>query len=347
MRELGMPKAAKSSLAEQLAEQRTHLLALRGHELARLLGGERLSRDRYGREGASVPDFGHSAKDRSLEVRIDPRQRDGLFVKPWAPGGDWKRSKDHVLGLLGFPAWQAGAVSLAPRSKARAQAELAANSNGPAAPERNERKANVAQRLWAKSKPAAGTPVEAYLDAVRGGLKPTDTLRFLPPVPPQYPHPAMIVPIGLGFIEPEPGRLIMPTEAVVGVHLTYLLPDGSGKADTEPVRRRIGQDTLGKPIPLAPMDDTLGLAVTEGVEDGLTVHWARGVGVWVAGGTTCMPALADGVPDYTSCVTVFMHPEPPAIEYAARLVRRLVERGIYAELQSTTQLQTLHARGAA
>jgi hypothetical protein len=148
----------------------------------------------------------------------------------------------------------------------------------------------------------------------------------------------MIAPIGLGFIEPEPGRLIMPSQAVVGVQLTYLIPDGSGKADTEPVRRRIGQGTLGRPIPLATMNDTLGLAVTEGVEDGLTVYWARRLGVWVAG-TSFMPALADSVPDYTSCVTVFMHPEPQAIECAARLVRRLLERGIHAELQSTTELQ--------
>jgi hypothetical protein len=335
-----MRKAAKSSPAEHLTEQRAYLLSLRGHGLARLLDGESLSRDRYGREGASVPDIGHSAKDRSLEVRIDPTQPDGLFVKPWAPGGDWKRSKDHVLGLLGFPAWQPGVVGLARRGTARAQSQLAANTIGPAAPERDKRKGNVAQWLWPKSKPAAGTPVERYLSSVRGGLKPTDTLRFLAPDPPRFPYPAMIVPIGLGFIEPEPGRLIMPSQAVVGVQLTYLLPDGSGKADTEPVRRRIGQGTLGRPIPLAPMNDTLGLAVTEGVEDGLTVYWARRLGVWVAGGTSFMPALADSVPDYTSCVTVFMHPEPQAIECAVRFVRRLLERGIHAELQSTTELQT-------
>jgi hypothetical protein len=160
----------------------------------------------------------------------------------------------------------------------------------------------------------------------------------------------MIVPIGLGFIEPEAGHLVMPADAVVGVHLTYLLPDGSGKADTEPVRRRIGQSTSGNPIPLAPMNDLLGLAITEGIEDGLTVYWAGGlgsIGVWAAGGVTFMPALADSVPDYTDCVTVYAHPEPQAIEQAAKLVRRLLERDIYAELQSTTDLPALPMEGRA
>jgi len=159
------------------------------------------------------------------------------------------------------------------------QSEPAAHTNGAAAAGCDERKRNVAQWLWGKSKPATGTAVEVYLASVRGGLKPPTAVRYLPPEPPRHPYPAMIAPIGLGFIEPEPGHLIMPTEAVVGVHLTYLLPDGSGKADVEPVRRRIGQDTLGNPIPLAPMNDTLGLAITEGVEDGLTVYCATATGV--------------------------------------------------------------------
>jgi len=160
----------------------------------------------------------------------------------------------------------------------------------------------------------------------------------------------MIVPIGRGFLEPEPGRIVMPADALVGVHLTYLLPDGSGKADAQPVRRRIGRNTSGNPIPLAPMNDTLGLAITEGIEDGLTIYWAGGpgsIGVWAAGGVTFMPALADSVPDYTDCVTVCAHPEPQAIEFAAKLVRRLLKRGIYAELQSTTDLPALPVEGKA
>jgi hypothetical protein len=159
----------------------------------------------------------------------------------------------------------------------------------------------------------------------------------------------MIAPIGRGYSEPEPGRIVMPTDAIIGVHLTYLLPDGSGKADVEPVRRRIGQNTSGHPIPLAPLNDLLGLAITEGVEDGLTISSAAGLGVWAAGGVTFMLALADSVPAYTDCVTVYAHPEPQDIEHAAKLVQRLLKRGIYAELQSTTDLPALpvSARAAA
>jgi hypothetical protein len=331
-----------SNNAEDRAAQRAYILSLGGQRLARQLGGDRLPPDKFGREGASVPGPGHSAKDRSLEVRIDPAQPDGLWVMTYSPRDTWETCKDHVLGVLGFPPWQPSGMGAARRPTARAQAEPQAEEP----PANVNRKRTVPQWLWDKSKPVPGSPVEIYLASVRGGLKATDTVRCLPADPPKYPHPAMIVPIGISFIEPEPGRLVMPTATVVGVHLTYLLPDGSGKADVEPVRRRIGHDTLGNPIPIAPMNDTLGLAITEGVEDGLTVYSAGRLGVWVAGGASFMPALADSVSDYTSCVTVFMHPEPSAIEFAARLVQRLLQRGIFAELQSTIGLQPLQARAA-
>ena len=56
---------------------------------------------------------------------------------------------------------------------------------------------------------------------------------------PKHPFPAMIVPFGVPD-EPLPGVYAMPAERIQAVHLTYLQPDGSGKAPVDPQRRVIG-----------------------------------------------------------------------------------------------------------
>src|SRR5215510_10144720 len=63
----------------------------------------------------------------------------------------------------------------------------------------------------------------------------------------RYKHPAMIAKFGFG-------------DNVHAVHLTYLLPDGSDKADTKPQRR-----ILGKPMGWPPTDD----ATLDGLEERL------------------------------------------------------------------------------
>ena len=79
----------------------------------------------------------------------------------------------------------------------------------------------------------------------------------------EYP-PSMIAAFGLTD-EPEPGLLRIETPNIRGVHLTRLQPDGMGHA---------GKIMPGRghtlPIVLAPVNDGLGLAITEGIEDALS-----------------------------------------------------------------------------
>jgi hypothetical protein len=111
-----------------------------------------------------------------------------------------------------------------------------------------------------------------------GGTLPA-TLGFLPA---RGDHgPAMIGAFGLPE-EPEPNTLRIRDEAVVGVHLTRLAPDGSGKAGTEADKIMVGR-SLGSPIVLAPVNDIGGLCVSEGIEDALSVAHATGLGSWAAG----------------------------------------------------------------
>ncbi len=86
--------------------------------------------------------------------------------------------------------------------------------------------------------------------------------------------------------------------------------------------------SMGLPIVLAPPNDLLGLAITEGIEDGLSVSQATGLGVWAAGAANRMPALAAAVPNYIDCVTIYAHADEAGKRGAFELARALQALGI-------------------
>jgi hypothetical protein len=182
-----------------------------------------------------------------------------------------------------------------------------------------------ARWLWACGQSAKGTIAESYLRDARGYDGPLPaTLRFLPA---RGEHgPAMLAAFGIAT-EPDPGRIAISDDAVRGVHITRLAPDGSGKAGTD-VDRIIVGTSKGWPIVLAAPNDLLGLAVTEGIEDGLTAHLATGLGVWAAGSAAHMPALAGVVPDYIECTTIYAHDDEDGQRGARELASGLSRRGI-------------------
>jgi hypothetical protein len=118
-----------------------------------------------------------------------------------------------------------------------------------------------------------------------------------------YHHPAMIAAFGIPD-EPEPGAMVL-TEPH-GIHLTFLKADGSGKADTDRPKIMLGP-SCSFPIVIAQPNDLLGLAITEGIEDAISVHEATGLGAWAAGSASRMAALATRVPGYIEAVTIFAH----------------------------------------
>jgi Toprim domain len=183
-----------------------------------------------------------------------------------------------------------------------------------------------ARWLWSQRRPIVGSVAETYLRAARGygggGLP--STLGFLPA---RGKHgPAMIAAFGFPE-EPEPGELVITDRAVRAVHLTRLLPDGSDRERGEAAKLMIGV-VRGSPIVLAPVNDLGGLAIVEGIEDGLTVFEATGLGVWVAGAASFMPALADRIPAYVEAVTIYAHDDQAGQSGAASLAKRLVGRGL-------------------
>jgi hypothetical protein len=177
--------------------------------------------------------------------------------------------------------------------------------------ERQERakQRDKARYLWRVSEPAGGTIVETYLRSRGIAVPPPASIRYLPARDEH--HPAMITCYGIPD-EPEPGVLEISESVITAAHLTLLKPDGSGKADADLNKLTIGSPA-GRPLVLSPMNDLMGLAVTEGIEDALSVHQATGLGSWAAGSAGYMPQLVaaiehlarrdeDASPD---CITVF------------------------------------------
>jgi len=278
--------------------------------VARALHGEAIGRSRV-----LCPGPGHSVRDRSLSVLFDPYAPDGFLVESFA-GDDFRECRDHVRAALGLGEWRA----TEPRSRPLTQ-PVVTRAQAPSAPDQVAK----AKALWRRSVVPDNSPVARYLRA-RGydGRLPL-TIRYLPASKPEH-HPAMIAALSVAT-ENEPGELTVRADDVCGVHLTLLREDGNGKAGTDKDKIMVGR-CLGSPIVLAAPNDLLGLAITEGIEDGLSIHEATGLGVWAAGSAGFMPALSDIVPDYIETVTICAHEDVAGLTGAHGLADYLAARGI-------------------
>jgi len=151
---------------------------------ARALGG-----DVIGRDAVAVPGPGHSARDRSLTVKFDPRAPDGFLVYSHCDD-DWRDCRDHVRARLGLPPWQPGDGQ--DRRVTPSQVKEFDRSATDAEGERRERTADDVLRIkracavWDAGVDPRGTPAEAYLrsralildDAIAGAV-----LRYHPACP--------------------------------------------------------------------------------------------------------------------------------------------------------------------
>jgi putative DNA primase/helicase len=123
--------------------------------------------------------------------------------------------------------------------------------------------------LWRRTRPAPGTPVEAYLQSRGITLPVPNRIRF---------HPHLRHPSDSRW----PGMVAGITDAAdrpVGVHRTFLARDGRGKAPVEPARLSLGP-TSGSAVRLAPA--TAEILVGEGIETCLTAMQATGRPAWAA-----------------------------------------------------------------
>lgn len=186
-----------------------------------------------------------------------------------------------------------------------------------------QQRAAKATWLWRNGRSLRGTTAERYLRDVRGitGALPA-TLRSLPA---RDPYPPAVIGAYAIPTEPEPGVLQVDDRDVVGVQITRLQLDGT-KA-TEAAKISIGR-SLGTPIVLAPLNDGLGLAISEGAEDALSIAISTGCGAWAAGGASRLAALAETVPSYTDHVSILRDDDPAGRRGVGALAEGLRKRRI-------------------
>ncbi len=84
----------------------------------------------------------------------------------------------------------------------------------------------------------------------------------------------------------------------------------------------------GQPIVLAPPNDGLGLVITEGIEDALSLHEATGLGAWAGGSAGHMSKLGQVVPGYIESVTLAEDANEAGRRACAGLAEDLFRRGI-------------------
>jgi putative DNA primase/helicase len=259
---------------------------LDARSVAAALGG-----DVVGRDAVQAPGPGHTAKDRSLAIKIDASAPDGLLVFSHS-GDDWKLCRDHVRRRLGLPEWQPGDEQQRAIPSRHVQkwdlAMIDAEANDRRRTEDDHVRIKRAVELWNAAGEPRDTLAERYLrlrylelgDDLGGRV-----LRFHPRCP---------------WRDENTGRTIyvpaliaafrsVDDDAITAIHRIAINKDG-----TKLGRRMLGVvQRAAVKLDLAPVNGSL--AIGEGIE---TCMAARQLGVaptWAVGSTgsiTFFPLLA-------------------------------------------------------
>ncbi|MDI3336401.1 toprim domain-containing protein [Defluviimonas aestuarii] len=141
----------------------------------------------------------------------------------------------------------------------------------------------TAHDLFSAGVNCEGTPAQTYLEA-RGihGLrfaKLRATLRF---------HPAALhTPSGV-HLPAMLAQIRGPKGEALGIHRTYLRPDGSGKAEVTPAKMMLGP-SAGGAVRIGPNGPVIALA--EGIETALSISRASRLTVWATLSTSGLKGL--------------------------------------------------------
>jgi hypothetical protein len=173
----------------------------------------------------------------------------------------------------------------------------------------DSKKVEYALEMWRRSQPAEGTAVEAYLKR-RGyhGPIPPD-LRF---VLGKHHSAQAMYPIMIGAAT----RTGNPDQ-ITGIHRTFLRLDGGGKADLPDAKMSLGS-VRGAAVRLAPL--AAKLAVSEGIETGLSFMQATGIPTWAALSTSGMKALV--LPQEVREVVIAADPDEQGLKTAREVAMR-------------------------
>ncbi len=186
----------------------------------------------------------HDDPEPSLKIRDDGRKSDRIDVHCFG-GCDWRTVKDAL------------------------RRRSLIDGNGQSGTEREpstvevidrkaERNREIALATWRECRPAAGTVVEAYLQARAITI----------PIPPSLRHHATLRHTRTGLLIPAMVAGVQDAAGdVVAIHRTYLRRDGKDKAPVSPDKMALAP-IAGCAVRLGPAQEELGFS--EGIETGLS-----------------------------------------------------------------------------
>ncbi|MDR3527397.1 MAG: toprim domain-containing protein [Rhizomicrobium sp.] len=245
--------------------------------VAKALGGEA--------RGCNVlaPGPGHSPRDRSLSILVDPQAPDGFVVMSFA-GDDIIPCRDFVRERLGMGSWRPGM-----------NRERLETPRHHVPPTDYSEKITLALSIWRSAEPIKETWAAKYLSA--RGIANTDnpSLRYSPQLC------AMVA------------ALASPGGKVMAVQTTLLEPTALRKRDCPVPRKTQGHMGAGA-VRLAAAGEVLGIA--EGVETALSAMQLSGLPVWACLGAARMHQVA--IPETVRMLIVFADNDEPGMTAARR-----------------------------
>jgi putative DNA primase/helicase len=167
--------------------------------------------------------------------------------------------------------------------------------------------------IWRSVRLIDGTPAERYLRnrGIAGALPPT--LRYHPGL--KHTDTGLLLPCMVAAVQ-------APDRSISGLHRTFLRSDGADKAAVSHPKKMLGK-VAGGAVRLAAAEAEL--AISEGIETGLSWKLATGIATWAALSTSGMTAIV--LPPLPLAATVYLlidldvAGEAAAQTAAARLTR--------------------------
>lgn len=173
--------------------------------------------------------------------------------------------------------------------------------------------------LFSQAVPITGTPAETYLEG-RGikvqGHKLRNTLRF---------HPALYHARTQQNLPAMVARLRGPQGQAMGLHRTYLRPDGSGKADLQGGAKMMLGACGGGAVRFGP--DRPVIALAEGIETALSIGVASRLTVWATLSTSGLKGLILPPPPVAEVIVIAADNDPAGLAAAEDAAARFEAEG--------------------
>ncbi|MBT6717016.1 MAG: toprim domain-containing protein [Nitrospina sp.] len=233
---------------------------------------------------------------------------DGLAVLQWANGWSFPETLEAVKSYLGLGH---GQIPIARYVSPKAKQTPAKNWD-------NEKKR--LQSVWDSSKPDTGRIAE-YLECRGLSISVPDTLQLHPSINYYHQGPPVSYPCMVAEITRDGQR--------VGLHRTWLDPDGSGKAPCSQPRKawKCVDSMAGGAIRLYQVEEGKPLFIAEGIETALAVRQLTGLPTWSAINSTMMAKVL--LPENIQSVIICADKDKSGAgeKAAEKLAERLINEG--------------------